>query len=285
MQYLDYRETCAHGSEDFPFAFYHITPNQPRYIMQPHWHDEYEIVRVLEGSMILSMNQLSFRLTQGDTAFISSGFLHHCMPFDCQYDCVVFDMEYYMKKHNSAKDIFEPIINQTQYILPFFSKEREDFQELFSAILEGAAAKTVSHRLIAEGALYQFLGMVFKEDAFVDIPEHFPTHTKKLKEIKRVLNYISLRYADPITLEDMADCLNMTPNYFCRFFKDMTHKSPVEYLNFYRIEVACEKLSTTNDSVLNTALKCGFSDVNYFIKVFKKYKGTTPLKYTKKKIG
>ena len=56
----------------------------------------------------------------------------------------------------------------------------------------------------------------------------------------------------------------------------------IEYLNFYRIEIACEQLLSTDLSVTDIAINCGFNDVSYFIKTFKKYKGITPKQYIKK---
>ena len=68
----------------------------------------------------------------------------------------------------------------------------------------------------------------------------------------------------------------MNPKYFCRFFRQMTQKTPVEYLNYYRIECAREQLSTTSCTVTEIAFNCGFNDVSYFIKIFRKYMGMTP---------
>lgn len=121
-----------------------------------------------------------------------------------------------------------------------------------------------------------------RENKFIEVSQQKIFRNKKSYELKTVLNYIALHYSDHISLNDLADCVHMNPNYFCRFFKTMTQKSPTAYLNYYRIECACEKLCTGNDSVLNIALDCGFSDANYFIKVFKKLKGCTPLQYVNK---
>ena len=59
----------------------------------------------------------------------------------------------------------------------------------------------------------------------------------------------------------------------------MTHRTPIDYLNYYRIEQACFKLATSNDSIAEIGMSCGFNDESYFIKTFKKYKGVTPKKY------
>lgn len=97
--------------------------------------------------------------------------------------------------------------------------------------------------------------------------------------IKKALEVIENHYADCITLEDLAQAAGMNSKYFCRYFKDMTHRTPVDYLNYYRIEQACFKLVTSNESIADIGLSCGFNDVSYFIKTFKKYKGMTPKKY------
>ena len=57
------------------------------------------------------------------------------------------------------------------------------------------------------------------------------------------------------------------------------HTTPIEYLNYYRIEIACEQLIITNKNITDIAYDCGFNDVSYFTKVFKKYKDTVPSKY------
>ena len=55
----------------------------------------------------------------------------------------------------------------------------------------------------------------------------------------------------------------------------------MDYLNRQRIEQACYELSTTGDSITDIAYRNGFNDLSYFIRTFKKYKGTTPGKYNK----
>ena len=62
---------------------------------------------------------------------------------------------------------------------------------------------------------------------------------------------------------------------------EMTHQTPMDYLNRQRIERACYEISTTDDSITDIAYRNGFNDLSYFIRTFKKYKGTTPGKYKK----
>ena len=62
----------------------------------------------------------------------------------------------------------------------------------------------------------------------------------------------------------------------------MTHQTPMDYLNRQRIAKACIQLDTTDDSITDVAYSNGFNDLSYFIRTFKKYKGTTPGKYKKR---
>ena len=88
-------------------------------------------------------------------------------------------------------------------------------------------------------------------------------------------------YDSQITLDDMAEAAGMSPKYFCYFFKEMTAKTPIEYLNLYRIEKASRKLINSDTSVTDIAYSCGFNDLSYFIKTFKHIKGKTPAKFRK----
>ena len=83
-------------------------------------------------------------------------------------------------------------------------------------------------------------------------------------------------YKTQLTLEEIAEVAGMSPKYFCYFFKEMTQKTPINYLNAYRIECAARKLLTTDLSVTDIAYGCGFNDLSYFIKTFKSIKGITP---------
>lgn len=73
----------------------------------------------------------------------------------------------------------------------------------------------------------------------------------------------------------------MNVQYFCRFFKSVVGKTPVEYINSYRIEKATELLQTETLSISNIALNVGIDNFSYFIKQFKKYKNSTPSQYRK----
>ena len=71
----------------------------------------------------------------------------------------------------------------------------------------------------------------------------------------------------------------MSPNYFCHYFKQEIGKTPIAFINEYRIEKACEMLSESDLPISDVALSVGFDNFSYFIRKFREYKGVTPKKY------
>ena len=125
--------------------------------------------------------------------------------------------------------------------------------------------------------------MIIKKGLFFDhLKLPFSQCDKKILKLKRALLYIRKSYSAQITLLDMAKEAEMSPKYFCTFFKEMTGKSPVEYLKIYRIEKASRKLLNTDEHVTDIAYSCGFNDLSYFIKTFKEIKNITPAQYRKR---
>ena len=98
MHDLDRNEDRLRGTYDFPFEFHHIESNHPRYVMSYHWHVEYEIIRILKGSLTVTLNEKSFIAMPGDIIFVHSGILHSGIPDDCVYQCIVFDGNFFSEK-------------------------------------------------------------------------------------------------------------------------------------------------------------------------------------------
>ena len=130
------------------------------------------------------------------------------------------------------------------------------------------------------GYLYQLLGIILEEHLYKENTRDL-AEAGHLNSIKNVLTYISENYDNNISLDMLAKIAGMNPKYFCRYFRSMTERTPIDYLNYYRIECACEMLTTKNISVKEAAISCGFNDESYFIKTFHKYKGITPKQFSK----
>ena len=97
--------------------------------------------------------------------------------------------------------------------------------------------------------------------------------------IKNVIIYVERDLSADISLKELADMNGVSATYLSTTFKKETGKSFVEFVNGRRIENAKHLLKTTRLQIQTVAQHCGFPDVQYFAKVFKKYAGMTPREY------
>ena len=97
--------------------------------------------------------------------------------------------------------------------------------------------------------------------------------------IYRVQTYVQMHLSEEIHLEQVADAVGFSPAYLSRIFKEKTGTNFVAYVNQMRIEASKAELLSTDFSVSQVAQRCGFENVSYFTRVFKKFTGVTPAKY------
>lgn len=279
MQYINYRESWQRGTVDFPVEYHHITPAHPQYIMSLHWHVEFEIIRILKGTFLLSIDEQEFAVSAGSSIIVPAGALHAGTPEDCTYECIVFDMNMLMNKNDPCRKLIRKIIDHEVELTYVYPESCNDIHQIVWAMFDAMASRKEGFQLIVLGALYQMTGAVFSEKYYNPTPVQPPRNHRRIVQLKTALEFMESSYNTQLTLEEMADSVKMSPKYFCRFFQEMTHRTPVDYLNYYRIERACYQLLTTDQSITEVAYNSGFNDLSYFIKTFKKYKGTTPKKY------
>lgn len=279
MQYINYRESWQRGTVDFPVEYHHITPAHPQYVMSLHWHVEFEIMRIIKGTFLLSIDEEEFTVDAGSSIIVPAGALHAGTPQDCTYECIVFDMNMLMNKNDSCRKFIRKIIDHEVELTYVFPDSCNDIHQIVWSMFDAMASKKEGYQLIVLGALYQLAGSVFSEKYYNPTPAQPPRNHRRIVQLKTALEFMESAYNTPLTLEEMSSSVNMSPKYFCRFFQEMTHRTPVDYLNYYRIERACYQLLTTDQSITEVAYNSGFNDLSYFIKTFKKYKGTTPKKY------
>jgi AraC-like DNA-binding protein len=99
------------------------------------------------------------------------------------------------------------------------------------------------------------------------------------ERINTVYQYIKNNYHEKITLADIAARVNMSEEYFSRFFSQIMKKPFFLFLNEYRITMACKLLIETDMQVAEVCYSSGYESIPFFYRQFKKFKGYTPLAY------
>ena len=108
---------------------------------------------------------------------------------------------------------------------------------------------------------------------------------KNKKLLRDILIYLNNNCVSDLSSETITKLFGVSIRSYNRLFAELLGMSPVEYINTYRISVACERIQKSNSSIEEVAHFAGFQDIAYFSRVFKNLKGVSPLEYKKRKIS
>jgi two-component system response regulator YesN len=97
--------------------------------------------------------------------------------------------------------------------------------------------------------------------------------------VNKALDYMDEHYTEIITLQDVADHIAISKNYFSEIFKKVTGHNFIDHLIYLRLYRAQELLTTTSLKIYEIAELCGFNDVKYFSKLFRNKMNLSPADY------
>ena len=276
---MSYNELKTRGTADFPVEYFYISGDHPRYQMSAHWHGEVELIRVLSGELSVSLDGRDYTAKTGDVLFVNPETVHRAIPKDAVYECIVFHADFLYNHTQSCEFFIESILNRHCAVQEFFPKT-DALCNLFGEVFASAANPSSGYKFRTIGALYSLFGEIVDRHLYTLASGSSPIPgDKSILNLKKLLAFIRTNYSGAITLSDMAQVVDMSPKYLGSFFKNMTGKTPFEYLAEYRIEKAAQKLLNSPASVTEIAFACGFSDISYFIKTFKTHKGISPRRF------
>ena len=278
-----YNELKERGSAALPMELYKIDENHPKYEMAYHWHGEFEIIRIISGTLKIQLNHRSFDATAGDVVFVNPETVHGATPENCVYDCIVLSQKLLSTEDSICGGFISELTDKNAVIKDHFKSVDGEIIDAANRLFDIMGREGCYFEAL--GALYTVFGIIMR-DKLYESSSAFPNvNIGKNTKLKKVLSYMRENYGSPITLKQISAVADMSPKYFCYFFKEMTQKSPMSYLNNYRIERAAGKLMSTDLTVTDIAYGCGFNDLSYFIKTFKLIKGISPNKFRKKYNG
>ncbi len=294
------KEIRFHGTKSFPCAIYQTRPLGNGTLVKHHWHEEVEILYFFGGDFRLEINMEQFFVRTEAIYFINPGELHSIFTeneVSSGEDAIVFSLDILNFGSYDAiqSQLIQPVQNKTllfpRCLLPgqkefipvrdaFFETMRSFGQPLDGEVplKYGAVTDDLTNQLLIKSSLLRILAVLSGSRLFMPIGNN---HNKRVEEIKTVLTYIKENYKDKIYIQDLADQVNMNPQYFCRFFKKSIGRSPMEYLNDYRLKQSLRLLKNTDLPITDVCLECGYNNLGNFLRSFKKYTDTTPLKYRK----
>lgn len=130
--------------------------------------------------------------------------------------------------------------------------------------------------------LFQILTMIIQQKQILQLSDaNFYQGQKEItyERINAVFEYSIQNYKEPISIDQVANLISMTPNAFCKYFKKRTRKTYISFLNDVRINNACQLLQNPDAIIADVAVACGFNNFANFNRQFQKRIGLTPRNY------
>ena len=281
------KELKKHGSDHFPcLVSYQCLSEYDSNSFMWHCHPEIEITYVKEGSMHYRINNRSFHLKEGDIIFCNSNALHSGEmenQEDCSYIPITFDPKliYGFFQSTICTRYVDPVIQNLAVCavhIDYSEKWHETFRDRMLEVISLDKKKPDFYELdisIRMQLLWRLL---------VEHLPHQPVSTTsdftEYERIRRILSYIEQNYMNQITLDEISEHIHLCESEWTRLFKRHMNTTLFSFLQEYRIERSLEYLNT-KESISSIAEKTGFSDSNYYSKVFSKIKGCSPREYRK----
>ena len=281
------KELKQHGNEHFPFlvSYQKLSEYESGSFMW-HWHPEIEITYVRKGTMCYKVNNLVYHLKEGDIVFNNSGALHSGTmenQEDCTYIPVTFDprLIYGFFQSTINSKYVDPVIQDS--LLPAICIDQSEpwhrpFREYLLRIIALDKKKPDFYELDITICLQSMWRLLLEHITYE--PQVSRENFLEYDRIKKILSYIEDNYQNKITLNDIAGHIHLCESECTRLFKRHMNTTLFTFLQEYRIERSLEFLQS-GEPVSDVALNTGFSDPNYYSKVFAKIKGCSPREYRK----
>lgn len=281
MKYADLIEKKRHGSINFPIQYYYADENIPYYVMTAHWHNEFEVMRVLSGSLKVFLNNNPYILTTGDILIVPGKTLHRAEPKACVYECIVFDLNMLSRsKNDAAAKYISSLIEGTSIIENPLCRDKDNLHSSINSLFELMKSESKYFELEIYSALFRIISQLYVHDKI--IPNISSSRNHRYQTISNLIDWIEKNFLKPITLEELSSVSGLSPKYLCRTFKEYTSKPIIKYINDLRVENACFEMSVNKKNVTQAAFDSGFNNLSYFCKTFKNLKGVTPTEYMKR---
>lgn len=270
------KEQIQHGEPGYPFALY-----SNNFFVGNHWHDETELIYIISGTLQISISNTEYCGRAGDIFVVNKNEMHgmYANARGLVYHAFVFDLNMlsFSMGDFSQKQIILPLLEGR---IRFFNRPEAScaMEAIFQRILAYNTEKHPGYMLATKGALLEWIGQMIASGQYsaakADLRDELKT-----KLLKNIVRYIDSHLHESMTLGEIAAAFNMAPKYFCRFFKKNFKKTLIEYVNSLRIERAALLLREEDDTITEVALSCGFSNISYFTRLFKRMTGYTPSAY------
>lgn len=256
-----------------------------------HTHPFDELVMVLSGTATHEINGQTYPIKTGDVFVVKRDSAHNYLsPTGFALVNVIFDAKKLDMDNWDIRELpgyhvlfsLEPAFRDSHRFRsrltiegPMFTKVSELVKELAAAVGD----REPGYRVLAKGLFMQLVIMLSK--CYSNAPGT-DNDTTDLLRLGDTIAYIESNYPEKISSDKLAELAHMTVRTLQRTFNQCMQMTPSDYITQVRVRNAAHLLKESDFPVTEIAMSCGFSDSNYFSRIFSRSMGMSPSEYRKK---
>jgi len=263
----------------------------PDYVGILHKHEFIEVVYVISGQATHCIGGKTYKVKRGDLFIVNSGTEHvfyenkdnrePFVAYDLMFTPEFFDSGVMGSQQESFNKyyMFYSLFGEGKALPPFFSVTGSvytTFGELFNKIYLEHRGCEKGYTEIIRAYLLQLIITIFRLDEERMSKEG---NLKNRQVVNYIVDYIKENHTSHISVAQLAQMVYLSPDYLGKIFKKETGMTIGTMVQQVRIEKVCHLLASTDYTVAKIAEACGFEDMNFFYKIFKKHMGILPGEY------
>jgi AraC-like DNA-binding protein len=249
-----------------------------------HYHPEFEVVCITEGKGTRQVGNHVSNYSNGDLVLMGPNLPHSGFGLNAngmveqvvvQFKAEIFSPYFLsMPEMKPIKELFE----KSRFGICFTGSTREQIKTIMQGLRDLPAfdrfqqLTKILHKMAHSHEFMLLNGQIT-----------LPGNIKKTHvRLQNIFNYVEKNYSEETDIEKVAGIAHLTVPAFCNYFKKIMGITFTDFINQYRIEQACIQLQQEK-TIAEVSFDCGFNNISYFNKVFKKIVKRTPSEYIKQK--
>lgn len=236
------------------------------------FHEELEIKYYCEGDMAMMINNKVYAIKKGNIVIVNPYEIHANvnMGDNGKYYMIILNLDFLSNNNCWGFDLRSIFLSNKEKLVNFIESDSE-IASLIKRVCSEVDNKQENYQFMVYGLITELLTLLFRRYKseqkdlsganFLD---------KNVDLIAPALSKIFSDYKNPISVDELASLCGISKYHFCRVFKREMKVTAIEYINNYRLSLAEIMLKNKTYTTEVVARACGFNDVSYFYRCYKK---------------